>query len=149
MTPEQLDLVVARTGHDRYRWLTSDQFPDADKREAYRRIVARMADDPSPPLASRPTVAPAAAPPPPPAYPPLVDQLRGLARSLWAWARSGFALASSAERRRRRAVCLAPCPAYDPARGRCTACGCMAGLKPWLATADCPRGRWGPQEQSS
>lgn len=140
MTPEQLALVVERTGHERYRWLTSDDNPDVAQRDAYRATVVRLAGGPRPPT---PTVAVVESAP----LPTLGDQLVGLARSLRDWARSGFALASSAERRRRRSICTAPCPSYDPARRRCTACGCMTALKPWLASATCPRGEWALPER--
>lgn len=46
MTPEDLDLVVARTRHERFRWLTSDDNPDRTGRERYRAIVAAMAAAP-------------------------------------------------------------------------------------------------------
>jgi len=41
--PEALDLVVARTSHERYRWLCSDDNPDAAQREAFRRYVIEQA----------------------------------------------------------------------------------------------------------
>jgi hypothetical protein len=43
MTPADLESVVARTGHERFRWLTSDGNPDAAQREGYRGLVTRMA----------------------------------------------------------------------------------------------------------
>jgi len=49
MTGDQLDRVVATTGHDRYRWLTSEANPDELQREAYRRLVERLAAGPLPP----------------------------------------------------------------------------------------------------
>ena len=30
MTPADLENVIARTGHERFRWLVSDANPDAD-----------------------------------------------------------------------------------------------------------------------
>jgi len=44
MTPDQLEIVVARTGHERFRWLTGEDNPDAERREAYRAIVAEWAE---------------------------------------------------------------------------------------------------------
>lgn len=38
-----LEIVVARTGHNRYRWLCSDANPDEEARAAYRRLVAFLA----------------------------------------------------------------------------------------------------------
>lgn len=46
MTWEQaLDLVVSRTGHQRYRWLCSEDNPDTEQRAAYRRLVISQAVD--------------------------------------------------------------------------------------------------------
>lgn len=47
MTAADLETVVARTGHARFRWLTSDDNPDAVQREAYRALVARLAAEPA------------------------------------------------------------------------------------------------------
>lgn len=55
MNPTDLEAVVARTGHERYRFLTSDANLDAESREGYRRIVREIA-------AGRPPTAPQAAP---------------------------------------------------------------------------------------
>lgn len=84
------------------------------------------------------------APPlPMPVYPPLAKQARNLAGSLVRWVASGCGISTAAEARRRRGVCVA-CPSglYDPARGRCTACGCKTAVKPWLNSETCPRGHW-------
>ncbi|WP_165072141.1 hypothetical protein [Paludisphaera rhizosphaerae] len=78
-----------------------------------------------------------------PEFPTLIDQVVGLVGTLVSWARSGFSLAPGIERRRRLTICLA-CPLLDRPSGRCTACGCLTAVKPWLASADCPQGRWGP-----
>jgi hypothetical protein len=43
MTAADLEAVIARDGHERYRWLTSDDNPDEASREGYRRIVAEKA----------------------------------------------------------------------------------------------------------
>lgn len=43
MTSEDLERVIAATGHERYRWLTSDENPDAWSREGYRRLVSELA----------------------------------------------------------------------------------------------------------
>lgn len=59
MTPGQLAVVVSRTGAGRLRWLTSDANPDAAGREAYRRLVERLATgaDPEPTPAPNPHMA--------------------------------------------------------------------------------------------
>lgn len=40
---EALEQVVARTRHERYRWLTSDDNPDAAQREGYRASLIQQA----------------------------------------------------------------------------------------------------------
>ena len=43
---EALDIVVARTRHERFRWLCSDANPDAHVREGYRALVLKLAGEP-------------------------------------------------------------------------------------------------------
>lgn len=45
---EALEVVVARTRHERYRWLCSDENPNTEQREGYRRIVLEKAGQPAP-----------------------------------------------------------------------------------------------------
>ena len=40
---EALDIVIARTGHQRFRFLTSEANPDTTAREAYRALVLHLA----------------------------------------------------------------------------------------------------------
>jgi len=40
---DALDLIVEQTGHARYRWLCSEDNPDASRREAYRALMIRQA----------------------------------------------------------------------------------------------------------
>jgi hypothetical protein len=45
-----LEILVARTGHERYRVLCADDNPDVDTRDAYRVLMIRLASDlPEPP----------------------------------------------------------------------------------------------------
>ncbi len=44
----QLESVVARTGCERFRWLTSEENPYAASREDYRLLVARLAEGEQP-----------------------------------------------------------------------------------------------------
>jgi hypothetical protein len=46
MTPEDLETAIARTGVERYGWLTSDANPDAAEREAFRRRMVEIAAAP-------------------------------------------------------------------------------------------------------
>lgn len=48
MTSTDLEAVVARTRHERFRWLVSDENPDAAQRESYRNLVARLAKGDAP-----------------------------------------------------------------------------------------------------
>lgn len=133
MTQSDLDLVVARTGHERYRWLTSPENPEAD---AWRRIVAAKAVEYR-------SGGPAAHVPLVPSYPSLARRAANLLGSLAGWVRVGFRLANPALARRRRLTCES-CPSrmYDPAKRACTVCGCKTSLKPWLASERCPLGHW-------
>lgn len=126
MTTEQLESVIAATGHDRFRWLTSGANPDPVSREGYRRLVVARAEA----VAADPS-----------AYPPLATQAANLAGSLRDWLRAGLPITPRAERARRLAICEA-CPLFDAAARRCTACGCFGDVKPWLGTATCPHGKW-------
>jgi hypothetical protein len=135
-----LDLVVARTGHARYRTLCDDAHPD---RGAWRaRMVAKaagMADAPAPA---------------PPSYPPLARQalnLAGAASRAAVAALTGGAVSVPADvLAGRRAACL-PCEfngLRDSGGIRCTRCGCGAKKLEW-AQESCPLpqprwGRWAP-----
>lgn len=74
-------------------------------------------------------------------YPPVATQAANLAGSLWAWAVSGFSMASDEERARRLAICRA-CPQYDAEAVRCHLCGCYLGAKTSLKIEHCPINKW-------
>jgi hypothetical protein len=40
---EALEIVVSQTTHERFRWLCSDDNPDAGSRSGYRALVIRLA----------------------------------------------------------------------------------------------------------
>jgi len=46
---DALELVVARTGHERYRQLCSDNNPEMAQRVGYRELVIRLAATPAAP----------------------------------------------------------------------------------------------------
>jgi hypothetical protein len=54
---DALETVVSRTRHERYRWLCSDESPDARQRESYRALMLTLAGQPAP---DPPAVAPLA-----------------------------------------------------------------------------------------
>ncbi|MDG3003257.1 hypothetical protein [Paludisphaera mucosa] len=74
MTEDDLDLVMERTGHERFRWLVSDANPDAAKRAGAWATVAEMAAGFRAGPAPRP---PASTP----ARIPLADALRATERA--------------------------------------------------------------------
>jgi hypothetical protein len=41
---QALDILIARTGHERYRWLCSEDNPDVIGRDAYRALVITQAE---------------------------------------------------------------------------------------------------------
>ena len=125
MTTEQLESVIAATGHDRFRWLTSGANPDPVSREGYRRLVrdraeALIAAPPSYPLPPQP-------PEPPPAEPNAHLALLKLAR---ACPHAGPASCGCNSVRR--------CARYnrDVAMSECLACVRDGGLEgdPWVTT---------------
>jgi hypothetical protein len=117
-----LDLVVARTGHSRYRVLCAEDNPDVAQRDAYRRLVVSEATGgPSPPSVA--TMATSAI------------------RAGAGFVASGFATVDRAEQERRLAICGA-CPDFDAGPGRCRLCSCYMGLKSRIAGAKCPIDKW-------
>lgn len=119
MTPADLETVIARTGHERFRDLTSDANPDAAQREAYRGLVARMAAEQ------------------PPAYPSLLTQAGNAAKAVVRFVASGGETVDRSEFDRRRSICEA-CPNMDKAQSRCRLCGCSLAVKPWSKAERCP-----------
>jgi hypothetical protein len=95
-------------------------------REQYAALILRLAVDP------------------PPQYPPLATQLATAAaaatRAVTAAVTGQPIWVSTEEAERRQSICDV-CPEWDPARNRCTKCGC-GGLKLSLATEACPIGKW-------
>lgn len=78
-----------------------------------------------------------------PAYPSAAGLARNLATDLWAWAVSGFTMATDEERARRLGICGA-CEFFDAGPRRCKhmGCGCFLAEKVKLRTAKCPVGKW-------
>jgi hypothetical protein len=124
MTTDDLEIVVARTGHERFRWLTSDANPDVDQRDAYRKLVAGLAKNDAPAE-----------------YPPLAAQVGNALQAAVKFVASGGALVDQAEFDRRRSICEG-CEHMDKIRDRCRACGCMLAAKPWSRVEQCPHGLW-------
>jgi hypothetical protein len=72
-------------------------------------------------------------------FPPPWRMVWNLLASLAAWIFDGFRIVSSAERRRRLAVCW-PCEARHNLR--CLDCGCSLTMKSLARVWQCPRGKW-------
>jgi hypothetical protein len=127
MTLEQsLEIVVASTGHERLRWLTSDLNPNAVQRDKFRAQVIRQAADESPsPLRQA------------------ANALSALSRAAGQLASGGPLTVSSEEQARRLAICR-DCPEFQSAGPKCRKCGCNLQLKTRLSseTGQCPLGKW-------
>ena len=119
---EALEVVIARTGHQRYRELCGGDHPE---HEGYRRVVVEKARQFA-------------------GYPPLARQAASLAgavgRVVIAAARGEPIRVPADVLASRRATC-AGCEHHDHATDRCRMCGC-SGLKLELATETCPIGLW-------
>ena len=118
---EQLDLVVERTKHERYRWLCSDENPDVESREGYRAEVIRQATGQPHEMPSITRMA--------------GNALAAAGRVVKAVATGEQVRVSPNERDRRWALCLA-CP--NLVNDRCKLCGCHFLAKIELATERCP-----------
>lgn len=124
MNQDHVESAVARTGHDRLRWLASDDNPDEAQRKGYRRIVSRMSD---PDAALE--------------YPPLIEQASNILQSALTFVKSGCKIVDQAEFDRRHSICEG-CDQFDAVKDRCKACGCALNVKPWGRAMDCPLDRW-------
>lgn len=122
-----LDIVVARTRHERYRWLCSDDNPNIAQRNSYREFVIREANGGTS------------------VYPPLREQLGNAAsavgRVAYAMMHGQHIAVDQDEQNRRLAICR-DCEFFDATQGRCMKCGCFGAFKSWLATERCPIGKW-------
>ncbi len=120
---EALEIIVDRNGHQRFRWLCSDDNPDAHQREGYRAIVISQATGK------------------PPIYPSLFQQATNLAHaagSVVASAARGEAVTVSGGEQNRRMMICKTCDKFDIDSSRCRICGCFANLKTRLASQHCP-----------
>jgi hypothetical protein len=116
---EALEIVVARTRHERYRELCADDRPD---HEVWRAKVVELAGTPA-------------------EYPPLLAQARNAAGALGrvasALAHGRQVVASAEEQGRRLSICR-DCPEFVAADVRCLRCGCALPLKARLQIEHCP-----------
>jgi len=119
---EALELVVVRSRHEHFRWLTSDENPDGRNREAYRRLVAAQAEDLRRADLKYPSVAAQA-----------VNAIGAAAQ----FVRSGFRTTPEEVYQARLAVCR-KCPLFDAGQERCRACGCYSSAKLKIAAQSCP-----------
>ena len=143
-TPDELaaalEIVVARTKFERYRWLCSEANTLAapNDRASWRSWVSGQArSDPvpyvMPPL---PPPRPTTAPPPLPGILAQAGNALAAAGRVVAAVATGQAVAvDQAEQERRLAICRS-CQWHD--NGRCELCGCVASLKARLSTEHCP-----------
>jgi hypothetical protein len=74
-------------------------------------------------------------------YPPIAEQAANLGHAFFAWATSGFAMATEGERAARLFIC-AYCEHWDASDRRCRLCGCYTDAKIALKTEHCPINKW-------
>lgn len=135
MWEKALDLVVRRTGHDRYRELCDESYP---QHAAWRDRVVLKASEIQADAGE---------------YPPMAVQAANAAIAL---GRIAGAIAANAPLmvpeevlQERQAACES-CPKYDACARRCRLCGCWTQTKQRLATEACPDNppRWGVWEKA-
>ncbi len=115
---DAVEIEVARTKEERFRWLCSDDNPNIVQREAYRALLIEQA-------AGAPSFIVQAG-----------TALGALGRVAGA-VLTGEPVKVAADVYEARTAICAACSEYDAAADRCRACGCY-GLKRWLATERCP-----------
>ena len=143
---EALEVVVARTKHERYRTLCADSHPE---RHHYRDAVMQLALKQRPDWVDTGTavdgmvnVRPSGE------YPGIAQLARNAAgavgRVVSAAVRGEPVLASPELKATRLSVCQGGCDYYDLGQVRCKAagCGCFLEAKTGLATERCPLGKW-------
>ena len=124
---DALEIVVARTKHERYRFLVSEANPD---HEAWRAQIVALA-----------TGEPIARHEPAPDYPSLATQVGNAIGAAVSFVASGFKVADQAEVDRRLAICR-ECEQFDAERVRCRACGCCVNFKSLVESQACPLKKW-------
>lgn len=121
---ESLDLVVAKTGVERYRYLCLEH-PNETVRDKYSALMLAEADRIQNP----------------PTYPPIMEQLANATgaatRVVTSIVMGQPVMASPEEQERRGAICLT-CDKWDAMQRRCTLCGCQTDIKRRLAQESCP-----------
>ena len=79
------------------------------------------------------------------AGPPMTELVTNFSKSIFAWAKAGFKVASEEDFAKRKEIC-GSCEFWkgdaNMGTGKCLKCGC-SGAKLWLATSTCPINKWG------
>jgi hypothetical protein len=134
---DALEVVVARTKHERYRVLCSGSWPD---HESYRQLMIEQATG---------ALAPISEFPPGLEYPSVFQQfmnVAGAVGSAVSAAVQGEPISVSPEEQDDRLAichaCLPPDGFWDVKQERCSKCGCFGDWKTWLATQHCPIDKW-------
>jgi hypothetical protein len=114
---EAVDVMVTRTGHERFRWLCSEENPDEGQRDGYRYQVVAMATGT------------------PPEPPGLFRKAVNLARATAEHVAAGLHRLSDEDSQARLNICF-HCEMF---RGRsCAICGCNMVEKVYWAEQRCP-----------
>ena len=118
---EALDIVVGRTGVERYRQLCDPEHPDY--REEYVDWIMSQAQQPAE------------------NFPPMRQQIASAAKAVVNWVTSGAPIRTKAEQESLLTICRG-CEHFAADLQRCRQCGCAMPLKVRLDTEHCPLGKW-------
>jgi len=125
---EALDIVVARTGHVRYRDLCDPKHPAFDP--TYPPWIISQAHKPA---ATSEVQAQT--------YPSIGKQVVNAAGAAVRFVASGFARVDEAEALRRLAICQG-CEHFDAGQDRCRKCACWLAYKAYAKSEKCPVAKW-------
>jgi len=80
-------------------------------------------------------------------YPSTINLAKNFGKAMLNYAKSGFKNVTTEQYKDRLKVCQGddinnPCEHYDNGRCKHVDCGCFLSKKAWLATENCPIGKW-------
>lgn len=116
---EALDIVVARTGHERFRALCDPADPAYDP--AYPAYIIARAEQDEPPG--------------------WLEKAGNFIAAVGAHVATGMHTVDEETLRARLAICEG-CDRYEPANDVCRICGCRMSVKASWAEQECPIGKW-------
>ncbi len=122
---DALEIVITRTGHERYRYLCLDH-PDPAVRAQYSAwVIAQASGEPMTPVKG----------------PSLLRKARNFGKAAVRFVASGLATTPADVQAARRAICDA-CDRVEVDSDECRECGCPLARKIPMASEACPLGKW-------